>query len=52
MNKDEIDILNQKVIKLTEDLATTKLALGTLVVWLQAELGQKNATDLLEQLNG
>ena len=50
MNED-IELMKKELKVAQEGLAKTNLVLGTLIVWLQQELGRKNATDLMEQLN-
>lgn len=40
------------IIKLERELKTTQLVLGTLIVYLQIELGQVTALDLIKQLDG
>lgn len=49
--KEDLELIQSKLKATQEELANTKVVLGTLIVFLQRELGSANAEDLLEQLN-
>ena len=52
MNESDKIELEIRIAELEQKLNTTNEALGTLIVFLQRELGTQNATDLLRQLDG
>tara|TARA_R100001377_G_scaffold77985_1_gene55520 strand:+ start:617 stop:775 length:159 start_codon:yes stop_codon:yes gene_type:complete len=48
---EEVEELSAKVKSTKEDLAKTKIILGTLIIWLQKEISQQGANDLLARLD-
>ena len=48
---EDIKLLNQKLNTTQKQLSDTKLVLGTLITWLQNEIGREGATKLIDDLN-